>query len=520
MSHQERSKLKLLPILGMILIIVANVIGAIYGSFTLATKILAIVGVLLFLSLFLRVESSNLRQYLNVTLYVLFVLGIMVVIYMIVSNHPASWDLTKTKYFSLSPQTVKYLKGLTKPVEIVAFTDKKRPVQEFLQRYARVSTNVTYEIHNPFRDALIAREMDTNVIPGDSFIVYGQKKKKVHGLDEEDFTNAIIEVTREKDTVLYFLTGHGEKPLERDYAQGTDQPDISLSRLQQVLKDRAYKIKTLDLAHKGFVPADCSVLVCAGPITDLFSVEVDAITTYLDNGGKLLFCLDPDESVRNALTQFTTLLKRYAVSIKPDIIVDPNPISQGIYGNAFAPLITGYGSHPITQDLSYIRSMIIVPYARTVNPVDPVPTDIRVEKLLLSSEYSWSEELAALIQKRDLTVPDRSKIHQQCLGVAVTKSAPESAEEAQTKLVVLGDSDIFSNQLLVSDAPALLFLNSVRWLTAQKDLIAIPPKMFEDTPIYLSAGQAKYLFVLLVVLIPSLVFFGGLSYTMMRRRMR
>ncbi len=113
MSHQERSKLKLLPILGMILIIVANVIGAIYGSFTLTTKILAIVGVLLFLSLFLRVESSNLRHYLNVTLYVLFVLGIMVVIYMIVSNHPASWDLTKTKYFSLSPQTVKYLKGLT-----------------------------------------------------------------------------------------------------------------------------------------------------------------------------------------------------------------------------------------------------------------------------------------------------------------------------------------------------------------------------------------------------------------------
>lgn len=520
MPRQDRSKLKLFPILGMILIIAANVISAVHGSFTLGTKVLAIVGILLFLSLFLRVESSNLRYYLNVSLYVLLVLGIIVVVYLIVLNHPTSWDVTNIQYFSLSPQTITYLKGLTEPVKIVAFTDQKRPVEEFLQRYTNVTGNVTYEIHNPFRDALIAREMDTNVIPGDSFVIHGQKKKKVHGLEEEDFTNAIVEVTREKDTVLYFLTGHGEKPLERDYSLGPDQPDTSLSRLKQVLEDRAYKVKTLDLAHKGFVPADCSVIVCVGPVTDLFSVEADTIAAYLDNGGRALFALDPDESVKNSLRQFAALLKRYGVSIKSDIVVDPNPISQGVYGNAFAPLITEYGNHPITKNLPHIRSMIIVPYARTVNPAEPVPPDIHVEKILLSSEYSWSEDLAALVQKQDLTVPERSKIHPQCLGVAVTKSAQGTAEEGQTELVVLGDSDIFSNQLLVSDAPALLFLNSVKWLTAQKDLISIPPKMLEDTPIYLSAGQAKYLFVLLVILIPSLVFFGGLSYTMVRRRMR
>jgi ABC-type uncharacterized transport system involved in gliding motility auxiliary subunit len=520
MPIQQRANLKLLPFLGMILIIVANVISAIYGSFTLATKILAILGILLFLSLFLRVEASNLKHYLNVSLYVLFVLGIMVIIYLIVANHPVQWDVTKAKYFSLSPQTIKVLKGLTKPIQVVAFTEERQPVQEFLERYTRVTNNVTYEIHNPFREALIAREMDTNVIPGDSFVIHGQKKKKIHGLNEEDFTNAIVEVTREKDTILYFLEGHGEKPLESNYSRSEDQPDTSLSRLKKVLEDRAYKVKTLDLAHKGFVPAECSVLVCVGPINDLFPVEVDAIATYLDSGGNALFCLDPDQSVRNSLTQFAALLNRYGVSIKPDIVVDPNPISQGVYGNAFAPLVTEYGNHPITRDLSYIRSMIIVPFARTVNRAEPVPSNVHVENLLLTSEYSWSEDLSALVQKRDLTVPERSKIHPQCLGVAVTKSTPGSAEGVQTKLVVLGDSDIFSNQLLVSDAPALLFLNSIKWLTAQKDLIAIPPKMFEDTPIYLSAGQARYLFVLLVVLIPSLVFFGGLSYTVMRRRMR
>ena len=41
------------------------------------------------------------------------------------------------------------------------------------------------------------------------------------------------------------------------------------------------------------MPADASDVVVAGPQTDLFGPEVDALRRYLARGGKLLFLLDP-----------------------------------------------------------------------------------------------------------------------------------------------------------------------------------------------------------------------------------
>jgi hypothetical protein len=511
--------LRMLPIVGVFLLIAANGVSAYVGYFTMLTKILSVVGLILFLSLFVRIESANLRNYLLVAAYCLFVLGIIVLLYLIALNHPTYSDLTKNREFSLSKQTVRFLKTLNKDVKIVAFTDNKRPVENFLQKYAYASPHIAYEIHNPFQDNVIAKAFDTNVMPGDSFVVFGEKKKRVHGTEEPTFTNAIVEVTREKDTVVYFLKGHGERSLEAALSgYGEQRADTGLSQIKQILEERALKIRELELARKGFVPEDCSVLACVGPASDLFPQEARAVQRYLDSGGKALFALDPPDNLKERFPEFKTLLMRYGVEIKHDLVVDPNPISQGLLGNQFAPLVSKYGDHYITKELPSTGVIILVPYARTINPVQPPPEGTTFTPLLYSSEFSWSQPLDDLIRNRAPSPPDKKAIKEQCLAAAVSQSHPASPE-IETRLVIFGDSDIFANTG-VNETSALLFLQSINWLTQQKDLVAIPEKVVESTPVFLTLAQVRLLFVLLVVTLPSLIFFGGLGYTMLRRKMR
>jgi ABC-2 type transport system permease protein len=511
---------KILPIIGVVFLITANAISVYIGYFTLLNAILGIVGLILFLTIFMRIESANLRNYLLLGAYCLFVIGIIVLLYLIVLNHPQYFDLTKNRNFSLSKQTTRFLKTLNKDVKIVAFTDNKRPVEVFLREYTYASPHIKYEIHNPFQDNLIAKAFDTNVMPGDSFIVYGEKKKRVHGTEEATFTNAIVEVTRERDTVIYFLKGHGERGLEREPSMpGEQRADTSLSQIKQILEERALKVRDLELARKGYVPDDCSVLACVGPAADLFPQEARAVQRYLDAGGRALFAIDPPDNLKERFPELRSLLERYGVELKHDIVIDPNPISQGLLGNQFAPLVSKYGDHYITKELPSTGVIIFVPYARTINPTEPLPRETTFDPLLYSSEYSWSADLDELIRTRAPTPPNKAAIKPQILGAAITQKTHPATPDIEARLVVFGDSDIFADSGL-NQTSALLFLQSINWLTQQKDLIAIPEKIVEATPIFLTLAQIRLLFVLLVVTLPSLIFFGGLGYTLVRRKMR
>lgn len=526
MSNGKQTVTKIIPILGILLVIIANVASAIHGSFTTATTVAIILGLLLFLTVFLRFESANVRYYINVGIYSLFALGILIFVYLLIGMYPQRWDVTKQRLYSLSEQSKEFLKTLDKDVKIVAFVTERAPVEDFIKRYTYVTKKIKYEIYNPFKDTLIAREYDTSVMPGDIFIISGKKKKKIRELKEKEFTNAIAEVAREEETVVYFLQGHGERSLEKSFQRLEERGDPSLSELKRLLEERAITVKELKLAEKGFIPKDCSVLVCAGPSSDLFPFEVDILKEYLNNGGRAIFMLDPVSSPMTRYPNFTALFKEFGIVIKRDIVVDMNPISQALYGDPLAPLVYGASDHPILEDLPKNKAFF-VPQVRTVTKADTLPENITVEDILQTSEYSWSEDIDKVFTERKISQPEPDKIKPQTIAVAAVKkldknvasSSSESGKSNEARLIVFGDSDMFANAN-ISSASALVFLNGIKWLTEQKEIIAIPEKLIESTPVILSAAKTRLIFIMLVITLPSLVFFGGLGYTMLRRRAR
>ena len=49
-------------------------------------------------------------------------------------------------------------------------------------------------------------------------------------------------------------------------------------------------------------------------------------------------------------------------------------------------------------------------------------------------------------------------------------------------------------------------------------MIAVPSKQVKGTPIILDGAKLRVIFVFSVVLIPALLFFGGVTYSVVRRR--
>ena len=98
-------------------------------------------------------------------------------------------------------------------------------------------------------------------------------------------------------------------------------------------------------------------------------------------------------------------------------------------------------------------------------------------------------------------------------------TAEESEEEAgpkQAAIVVFGDSGITTNTRVNLSGNSDMFMNTLNWLGQEEALIAIPPKETKSTPVILTASEARMLFLLSVIVLPGIVFSGGI-YAFVRR---
>lgn len=85
--------------------------------------------------------------------------------------------------------------------------------------------------------------------------------------------------------------------------------------------------------------------------------------------------------------------------------------------------------------------------------------------------------------------------------------------------MVYGSDDLIEDRFLSSSNSAVeLMLNTVNWLAQQEDMIAVQPRQLKGTPIVLDNAQLRVIFVFSAILMPAVLFFGGVSYSVLRRR--
>ena len=90
--------------------------------------------------------------------------------------------------------------------------------------------------------------------------------------------------------------------------------------------------------------------------------------------------------------------------------------------------------------------------------------------------------------------------------------------EAETRVILIGDSDFVSNAYLFSNANRNLFLNCIGWLSRETELVTIMRPILAGQSIELEHSERRLIFWILLV-IPAVLLVTG-SVVAWRRRGR
>ena len=467
-------------------------------------------------------------------LSVIAVLVILIGLNWLVERRDKRWDLTATKSFSLSDQTLKVINSLKTPIKITV-VDQPNGFQHFrdaLGSYEFASKNVQVEYLDPDRNP--ARVKDLGV-QNYGTVVFEQegRRERVMSDREQELTNALIKVTTGRQSKAYFVEGHGEK-------NSTGVERTGYSSALDVLKRDNYTVDKIVLVQNPDVPADASVLIIAGPTADYLQPEVDAIRKYLRKGGKALFLLDPPVgSTAHPIPTLEALLKEWGITLNHDIVLDVSGIGQMLGTDASVPVAATYPPHPITKDFTLLTAFPLAQSVKGEAGTDLGPS-ANVQDLIKTSERSWSKtDVKALTSGGKVTLDEKAGDRKGpvTIGLTISMDAPdapapvaanaaatkpgekpaEAAPKTQTRIAVLGDSDFASNAAVGIQGNSDLFVNITNWLTQQEDLISIHPRAEDDRRITLNAAQQRNLAWISLLLIPGLILGSGI-YTWWQRR--
>ena len=446
--------------------------------------------------------------------YVLVVLALVTLANWAVNRHASkSWDLTSTKRFSLSDQTRKIVGGLDREVTIHYFdrNDQFNQARDLLENYNHLSPRLSVEYVNPDRKPAIARQYEITTY-GTIVLTSGDKREEATLLEEESITNTLIRLLETGTKNVCFVEGHGEHGVDDTERQG-------LSGAKEALENSRYAVKSISLLRQAKVPEDCSVVVVAGPETEYVEPEVEALRSFVEDGGRALFMLGPGGSEK-----LVELLAGWSVELKKDLVIDLNPLNQLFGADATMPIISEYRSHAITRELS--RTATLIPFARSVQAGEDSQTGVTVETLFETSEESWATRFNPGMETITL---EREQATEGPIPLAVagtlskdggnggTAEGEDSSEKKEGRFVVVGSSRFPANAYLGFNANRDLFVNIANWLSSDEDLISVRPKSPEDRRVNLSAGQMRWVFYLSVVGLPLLMVASGVAVWWRRR---
>jgi ABC-type uncharacterized transport system involved in gliding motility auxiliary subunit len=434
-------------------------------------------------------------------------LGILIVGNVLAYQNPIPIaDLTEDKVNTLSPELSAALETLPEKVTATAFFSQGSNPESTDQLLNNIKANSNgkfdYQFVNPDRDPQAALNAG---ITGDGKILLqmGDRKEIVAFASDTEILKGMLRLLNPGSNVVYFLTGHGERDIEKP-------GESSMSRARSALESKNYTVKTLNLLAENQIPEDASLIVIAGPLQPVSEEEVNLLKEYLANGGSLIVMEDP-----TALTEFgdasdplaDMLAQDWGITLNNDIVIDlnsPQPTTA----------VSDYydGSHPVT--VSITRFGIYFPFTRSLNVSGSVE-EITLTPLVQTNERSWGEtDFQSLTQGGGQVGLDPGEA-QGPLTLAVAGENPTTGG----RVVVFGTSNLAVDQIFDSYGNSDMFVNSVDWSAEQEDLANITPKTPTERTFNIP-GQFQWIAILLgsVFVIPGLVVLAGISTWLTRRR--
>lgn len=427
------------------------------------------------------------KQGLNMGALILMVVLFLAAVNYLGARHYATFDFSNNAVNSISEQSKSIITHLDAPLQVKFFyktgaeraDENKKMFRELVQHYQDVSPNIQLEIAEMNEKPKLVQEFGAVKGSGEAFIEYKGNKNRVENYTEQDFTNAIIKVTRKEKKNIYFLQGHNERSLD------DEKSETSLYGFKQMLEKNSYNVKTFSLATTSLVPSDASAVIIAGPTQQFQDIEVKALEQYLNEGGHLMLMLDDKDT-----HGLSPLLDKFGLELDPTYVfnVFNSPMGKVVNAQAATVAVEYSTSNEITRLFANNQMTVF----RNPHSFHLKPTTKLIQQDVLVKTPESSVALTDLDSQNYTGVP-----HAFNLAVQVRGKLDEKAKDFSA--VVFSDVDFVSNILLYQNINRDLALNTVSSLAQETDLISISPKEPMATKMLVSPPEFNQFFQFTVV---------------------
>lgn len=494
-----------------------------------------------------KLKHGTMATVLTVVFIVVLVL-VNIVATSVFERFPLTIDMTSDDSYSISDETADYIKNVDKEVKITVLSEEKefastskyiRQSNEILKNIVKSNKNFSIkyidllsnpEVKSEYEDSLSEydiivesgknHERTTLVHPQDlvkfssdfeksfqqnmggtldSFIEYYGGMTAIQNYSagvesncaEQAFTSAILKVTDANPVTVTLLTGRKEL--------------ASLTYFKTLLNANGYTVNSINITTQD-IPKETNLIVMGAPSVDYTENEVEKVSSFLDNGGKLEKNLLYIESVQQPKTpNIDELLEEYGIKFRDEFVYDSDG-ENASNGYVFMERASNNFMDDIKDDSLRLFTSV---YTK------PITIDYNNKEMLTCEPY---------IQTSDTGYTMDSENKKLTSGVTVTgavgsKATFNDGDTYYSNLIALG-SEFFLDDTVLQMSQYLnrqWILSIVNGVTGKSSGITIEPKTVEGGMFDLTNTQIKVLEWVFIVIIPVIVLAVGIIIWLRRK---
>jgi hypothetical protein len=419
---------------------------------------------------------------------------------------------------SPSDATLSLLQARTEPVEVFLFFEKGSPALTLLGDYFEglAVAGASKRVLDQALDAELAKELK---VSRNGTIAFRSEKRsetwyigserdavarKLSKLDTE-VLKRLTKLARDQKNV-YFTRGHGERGT-RASKPGERPGAATINKLAGVLNVR---VKNLGLAEGlgNKIPDDADVVVVHGPTGRFVPGEVQALKSYVEDGGALLLLLDPgvDTGLDEVLELLGVEARGAPLANDREFVRRSHTAADHVFlfSNSFA-------SHKAIKTLNDARSQVALLFleAQGIERLE----DAKAKVTLIARSRKDTFEDAN--NNRRFDKGEERKV----FAFAAASELRLEGRENDARAVIVGDSDTLSDLLAVTETNAAFGYEALLWLLRDDQIGGAAP-LDEDVPIVHTRDDDAMWFYGSTVVAPGLVLALGLAVVRARRRRR
>lgn len=443
----------------------------------------------------------------------------------LVEKFPAlSADLTQTKFFELSDETLEFLKNVESDIEIIVMSKENDYIAYDSDGYFR-QANTIYHRFETNNDKIKVKYVD--MIENPTFITkYPDDKSRITSTSvivqcgdnykllanddifniyydssnyysyiksskaEQAIASAILNLTAKNKLNVAFLLGYGED---------------GYKEFKTFLENNGCNVSDVNLATDE-ISDDVDLAVIFSPYFDYDAKAVEKVTTWLDLGGKNLIYTPYYAAEKTP--QLDALLEQYGMKVGTGIVFENDASKLASTESNFITLAE-YANSDFTDDLASTSRPIISALARPIEITDSKKATVMLQGSEKSGVYpldadsSWSAEKAITGNVIVCAIGQKSFSDDLKSNIMVVGSSIALSDDAFS-MTAYNNSDYFVNAIDVTTG-------------REKTGITIAAKALDANQLGITASQITRFGIIFMAVIPVALIVVGFVIWFRRR---